>query len=201
MSEVAWSDLKKRADDATKPAPAGDHVVEITKASWKMNSSNNPMYSVQGKIVEGAAQGKTVFNNFNVTVENDFALAIFFRHMAALGLDDAFFAAGPSHDQVCQALAGRRAVFSLEIRQWQGQDRNGVTDVKPLSGPLAAMTGVVTPPGMVPGSVSVPVSAGIGVPTPSVGDTPRPPTPAMPSVSSPTSPPPPSPFDITPPSA
>jgi hypothetical protein len=197
VSEVAWGDLKKRADDATKPAPPGPHIVEITKASWKMNSSNNPMYSVQGKIVEGAAEGKTVFNNFNVTVENDYALAIFFRHMDALGLDDAFFAESPSHQQVCEALVGRRAIFTLEIRKWQGQDRNGVTDVQPLTGPQAAMLGVVTPPGMIPGSVSAPASVSVGVPTPNGGATERPPTPTI----TPTTPPPPSPFDITPPTA
>jgi len=196
VSEVEWSALKKRADDATRPAPPGDHIVEITKCTWKMNSSNNPMYSVQGRIVEGPAEGKTIFNNFNVTVENDFALSIFFRHMTALGLTESFFNAGPSHDQVCQALVGRRALFTLEVRQWQGQDRNGVTDVKPVTGPLAtmsALTGVVTPPGAIPGSVSSPIG---GVPTPGNGAAQHPPTPMMH-----TTPPPPSPFDITPPTA
>jgi hypothetical protein len=200
VSEVEWGALRKRADDATKPAPAGDHVVEIKKCSWKLNSSGNPMYTIQGVITEGPAEGKAVFNNFNVTVDNDFALAKFFQHMDALGLTEQFFATGPSHDQVCQALIGRRAIFTLEIRQWMSQDRNGVTDVKPLTGPTAmtALTGVVTPPGMAPGSP-------VGVATTS-GQPPRPPTPTIPTTApnptmpQPTTPQPPTPFDITPPS-
>lgn len=187
MSEMDWSTLKKRADNATKPAPPGSHVVEIKKASWKHNSSGNPMYSVQGVIVEGPAEGKSVFNNFNVTVDNDFAVAIFFRHMAALGLDEGFFAAQPSHDAVCQALVGRRAVFELEIRQWQGQDRNQVDNIQPVTGPLAQSVGVA--------------AAGPGNPT-------LPPTPKMPAgpatpphvgamtPSAPATPPPVTPFDI-----
>jgi hypothetical protein len=106
VSEVNWSALKKQANDATRPAPVGEHVVEIKKCSWKLNSSGNPMYSVQANVVEGPAEGKTIFNNFNLTTENSFAMAIFFRHMEALGLGDAFFAAGPSHDQVCRDRTG-----------------------------------------------------------------------------------------------
>lgn len=205
MSEVDWNALKKRSDDATKPAPPGDHIVEIKKCSWKMNQSNNPMYSIQGTIVDGPAEGKAVFNNFNVTVENDFALSIFFRHMAALGLDENFFGAGPSHDQVCQALVGRRAVFSLEIRQWQDSNRNGVTDVKPIGGPMASMVGVVTPPGMMPGSMNTPSYISSNIPTPNTTNptTPdisqRPSVPAMPSTTPPL--PPSGPFDITSPTA
>lgn len=191
MSEMDWSTLKKRADNATKPAPPGSHVVEIKKASWKHNSSGNPMYSVQGVIVEGPAEGKSVFNNFNVTVDNDFAVAIFFRHMAALGLDEGFFAAQPSHDAVCQALVGRRAVFELEIRQWQGQDRNGVTDVRPLSAAqatAAAMLGTPTGPAVATATVGAGAPQNIVLP-PSA-------TPPRVAVPTPSSPAPATPFDV-----
>lgn len=187
MSEVNWSALKKSADNAMKPAPPGDHVVEIRKAEAVTNSSGNPMYKVQGVIVSGPAEGKTVFNNFNVTVDSEFALGIFFRHMAALGLDDAFFATGPNHAQVASALVGRRALWTLSIRQWQGQDRNQVDNIQPVTGPLAQSVGVA--------------AAGPGNPT-------LPPTPKMPAgpatpphvgamtPSAPATPPPVTPFDI-----
>jgi hypothetical protein len=194
VSEVNWSALKKQADEATKPAPVGEHVVEIKKCSWKLNASGNPMYSVQANIVEGPAEGKTIFNNFNLTVENNFAMAIFFRHMDALGLGDAFFASGPSHDQVCQALIGRRAVFSVDVRQWQGQDRNNVTDVKPLSGAqvtAAAMVGVHVQPAVpTPGGSGVGGGASTGAPQ----NIKLPPTVTVPTPSSPV---PATPFDVS----
>jgi hypothetical protein len=197
VSEVNWSALKKQANDATRPAPVGEHVVEIKKCSWKLNSSGNPMYSVQANVVEGPAEGKTIFNNFNLTTENSFAMAIFFRHMEALGLGDAFFAAGPSHDQVCQALVGRRAVFSVDIRQWQGQDRNNVTDVKPLSGAqatAAAMVGVhVLPAVPTPGGSGVSGGTSAGAPQ----NIQLPPAQSI-TVPTPTTPAPITPFDVTP---
>lgn len=187
MAEVDWSALKKSADDAMRPAPPGDHVVEIRKSEAVTNSSGNPMYKVQGVIVSGPAEGKTVFNNFNVTPESQFAMAIFFQHMAALGLDDAFFATGPNHAQVAQALIGRRAVWTLDIRQWQGRDRNEVKSITALSGPLAQSVGGVTAgpatPGMPPTPSTPKMPAGpatpphVGVMTPSAPATPPPVTP------------------------
>jgi len=202
MGEINWSDLKKRADDATKPAPPGTYVVEIKKASWKNNSAGDPMYSLQAVIVDGASEGKTVFSNLTLKTDNNFTLSMFFRHMEALGLNDQFFASGPGHDQVCSALVGRRAHFILDVRQWQGRDRNNLVDIKPLSGPLAAMSGRPSTSGIAPSTSSVtsassvPVAsaptAHVSTPQISMNTSPS----AGLSVSVPT--PPPSPFDITP---
>lgn len=189
-------DLKKAADDATKPAPEGDHIVEITKAvSANASTSGNPMYKVTGRIVEGVAQGKTVFTNINVTLDSAFAMSLFFKRMAALGFDDNYFGAGPSHEQICNDLVGRRAIWVLGIRQWQGQDRNEMTDVKPLSGPLAS--GPVGPMVGTAGAYTTP-AAGATPPTPQMPA--APPTPQMPSTPQATAPsgmtPPPVPFDV-----
>lgn len=188
MSEnsVNWSDLKKSADDATKPAPEGDYIVEVKKAdSTTAQTSGNPMYKLQASITEGPAAGKTVFTNVNVTLGNAFALSIFFRNMAAFGMGDDYFAAGPSHEQVCADLVGRRAIWSLGIRQWQGVDRNEVTGMKALEGPnaqapLSATSSAIPTPGA--------VSVGAG---PAVGA--MPPTPQIPT---PTTAAPPTPFDV-----
>lgn len=209
MTEIDWNQLRTSADDATRPAPAGLHVVEIRKAEpTTAKTSGNPMYKVQGIITEGAAQGKTVFHNFNVTLDNAFAMARFFAYMEALGLDQRFFASRPSHQDVCAALIGRRAIWELSISTYQGKERNQVDDMKSLSG--SGMIGVPTPnsPGIPTPGVPTP-----GIPTPGgavrTGSSPSVPSaPSVPSTppstpmtpSTPTVPaaPPRTPFDITP---
>ena len=172
---INWGDLKKAADDATKPAPIGDYVCEITKCeATTASTSGNPMLKATMRITDGPAAGKTIFNNFNVTLDSAFAMSIFFRHMAAFGLNDQFFAGGPAMEQVAAALVGRRANVTLGIRQWQGADRNQVDNVTALGGlqmPVAS-------------SVAGPSVPSPGVPTSTPSPTPvmtTPTTPATPS--------------------
>jgi hypothetical protein len=165
-----WKDLKKRGDDATKPAEPGWYVVECVKAEVKKASTTgNPMISAQFKIAEGPAAGKTVFTNFNVTPDSDFALGIFFNQLAAFGLDDAFFATDPSIEQLAASLVTRKANVELGIRAWQGVDRNEFKNVRRLDGqvpagqPVAAGIPSATGP-----SAATPTAAptGDGVPRP-----------------------------------
>lgn len=188
MTEINWGQLKKAADDATKPAPPGDYPFEITKATHKLNSSGNPMISVQCRIIGGDAEGKTVFNNFNVTPGSNYALAIFFRHMEALGFNDAYFASLGANglDRLCADLVGRRGMFTLSVRAWQGVDRNQVDDIKPLDGLMAAALPASSAPSSSPSMMT-----GSGAPTPPIP--PIPPTP--PRVPTPTTTAPPTPFD------
>jgi Protein of unknown function (DUF669) len=134
---INWKDLKKRADDATKPPEPGWYVLECHKADLKSaQTSGNPMISAQFKIVEGAAAGKTVFNNFNLTLDNDFAVGIFFNNMAAFGFTENYFNTNPSLESLAAALVGRRANVELEHRIWQGQARAQFKNVRPLEGAL-----------------------------------------------------------------
>lgn len=180
MSQVPWSDLKKRAEDATKPPEPDWYVLECTKAEAGVAAtSGNPMLKTQWKIVEGPSAGKSgIFNNFNITPDSDFALSIFFRHMEALGLGDEFFARNPTTAQVAEALVGRRGNVKLGIRTFQGVDRPNFEDIKALDGiPNAGAVPVGGPP--VPAGAAVPTvptvpSVGAG---PAVGDGP----PALPA--------------------
>lgn len=171
MTEINWSALKQQADDATKPVPPGDYVVEIKKAeATTASTSGNPMLKVQMTVVEGPQAGKTVFNNFNLTLDSAFAMSIFFRHMEAFGLGTSFFAGGnPSMEAVAQALVGRRAKATLSIRPWQGQDRNQCDNFVPLLG-AAAQPAIAQP------SVSVP-SPSVNTPTSPAGNQPSTPPP------------------------
>lgn len=193
MSTIDWNALKKTADDATKPAPPDDYTCEITKCeATSAASSGNPMLKATMKIVDGPYAGKTVFNNFNLTLDHAFAMSIFFRHMAAFGLTDEFFAQGPEMDQVAAALVGRRARVTLSIRQWQGQDRNQVDNVQPIpgvpaGGPGSSVPVIATgPSGMTP-TTPGPVPASPASPaTPVVPTTPTAPTtPGVPALPTP----------------
>jgi hypothetical protein len=187
---VSWKDLRKKADDATKPPEPGWYTLECTKAEGaKAATSGKPMIKAQFKIVDGPAAGKTgIFNNFNITTDNDFAMSIFFRHMAAFGLDENFFNTDPSVDAVASALVGRRASVQLGQRPYQGQMRPQFEDVKKLDGFIQ--------PGVVMGGPSVPGPGNAGIATtpsvPTVPTTPVVTTPTTPSTSEgslPTAPP------------
>jgi hypothetical protein len=177
-TEVAWGSLRKRAEDATKPPEPGWYVLECTKAeNKKAQSSGNPMIAAQFKIVEGPAAGKTgIFNNFNLTVDNDFAMSIFFRNMEAFGIDAAFFETNPSLDFVAQSLVGRRANVELGIRTWQGQPRPQFENIRPIDGQMPVVgapnvgPSVTSPGGGMSGSV--PPTPSIPSATPVVGATP-----------------------------
>lgn len=165
MGEIAWNSLKKRAEDATKPPEPGWYVIECTKAEVKKASTTgNPMIAAQFKIVEGPAAGKSgIFNNFNITPDNDFAMSMFFRHMTALGLGSSFFDADPSLDQVAETLVGRRVNAQLGIRTWKDQDRAQIENMRALDGAS---------------TVSKPSTTTGGIPSPNGGSTSNVPSPS-----------------------
>lgn len=133
VNEIDWSSLKKSADDATKPAPDGDWDVEFTKAeATHASTTGNPMIKAQAKIIAGAAQGKTVFHNFNITPDSAFAMSIFFRYMDALGIDP--ITGSLSVEQIASMLVGRRVRVTLSTRVWQNTARNNIDNMMPIPG-------------------------------------------------------------------
>lgn len=176
--EFNWGDLRKRAEDATKPPPPGEYLVEVSKAEAKTASTSGfPMIAAQLKIVEGPSMGKTVFNNFNLTLDNDFAMGMFFTSMRAFGLDSTFFDANPSIDQVAATLVGLRVYAKLNTRVWNGQERPNVESIRPVDG----ATAVVRP-------ASGPNTSGVPSMTSAVPSGPTPSTPSFNGPASPASP-------------
>lgn len=186
MSGINWQDLKKAADDATKALPSDWYDVVVKKADQKTASTGSEMISVQFEVATGPHAGRALFTNFVLTPDSSFALSIFFRNLAALGIDDAFFRqlsdsgmdAKASLTAIAGVLSDRRARVEVGTRVWQGQDRN---EVKNMS---AATTGPGGVPGS-PGPVGLPggTVGGPPVPPPLAGTPPVPPpatTPAPP---------------------
>lgn len=179
-NEINWAELRKSAEDGTRPLTAGDYTFVIEEATAKKASTGADMIVAKMRITSGPHAGRRLFNNFVLSPENPWALTMFFNRMAALGLDGNYFASNPRMEKVAQDLVGRGAVAEVGIRTWQGQERNEVTNIKTGAGPLGAGPGIGVPSPTIPGG-SVPgvpgVPSGVSVPPPPVS---APPVPSVP---------------------
>lgn len=162
--------------------PIGDYDVETIEATATRSSNGKPMIKAKMRVIVGPYAQRTIFNNFVLSVENPQAMAIFFRHMKCFGLTEEFFAAlgsAGSMDTVASTLVGRRARLTLGIRQWNGEDRNDVTQVKPYTGaPSGGPTGPapLSPATAGPAAASVaPAPAPTPAPLPAPTHAPTPP--------------------------
>ena len=160
---TTWGELMKSAKAGTAPVPNGDYEVKVVEAQATKSSTDKLMFKVKFEIIEGPHVKRRVPNQYTVSTDNPVALAIFFRNMAAMGLDEAFFDGNPNPDQVASALLNRVCRVTLTTEAWQGVDRNKVAATLPSlgSGPMA--------PGVAVGPATV-------LPTP--GATPALPTPS-----------------------
>lgn len=176
MTTFDFNTLLQRAKAAKFEAiPAGDYDVQIVEANATTASTGKPMIKVKMQVISGPHANTKVFNQFVLSMDNEKALAMFFRHMKSFGLDDNFFMSlGQLTDlgPVANALMSRQARVTLGIRQWQGEDQNEVKSVKPLQGAVAP-NGL--PGAAIPQPGAMPAAPGM-VPTPQ--PTPAPVTPA-----------------------
>jgi hypothetical protein len=151
-----FKDLLAQAKTASFEAlPIGNYDIEVSEATAVTSSTNKPMIKVKAKVTTGPYTKRTVMTQFVLSTDNAIALNIFFRNLRAFGLTDEWLTAlGGAQDltPIAQALVGRRAVFELGIREWQGENRNEVKNVKPPSGVAAA------PPQGLPGTGGLPGS-------------------------------------------
>ena len=185
---VTWGDLQKLAAEAgfTNP-PAGEYLMDVSKATYKQTSNKKDMITVVFKVLTpGPNLGATQPHNFVISPESAGAMGFFFRYMAALGFDSAFFASYASlpPTQVVQMIApmlvGRRAVVTV------GADRNDaerlvVTNIKRApagSDAVGASPLTPVPPTVQAAAQSVPPPPPIthaqpaAVPQPAAGPTP-----------------------------
>lgn len=170
MSEgIDWASLRTSADKATKPLPKADYRIQVTKSELtKAQSSGADMIKVNLTVVEGEWASRILFNNFVFSPEKAFALKMWFDNLGAFGLDDAFFAQGPSLSQVAMALLERFAIVSVDQREWpagSGTMRNECVGFKPITGAaavrmpsaVAAGAAVIPSPSVAPSGAVPPV--------------------------------------------
>lgn len=132
MTDIDWAALRQTADDATRPVPEGEYDLTVTKSEVKTASTGSKMIALTLRVEGGPSNGKNIFNNLVLSLENQFALARWFRTLDAFGLDSNWFSANsPSLEQVAATLLGLHIRGTVSIRQWQGQDRNEITGFAP----------------------------------------------------------------------
>jgi hypothetical protein len=184
MTNINFSDMLKAAGDAgfsVLPAGTYDAVVD-TASNKQVSGGEKEAIAVQFKVENGPNAGQSCFNNFVISPDNANALAFFFRHMAALGLNEQYFQSNPPLQRVAADLIGRRCRIKVSIRQWQEQDRNQVDGILPPIGDAQAPAMPGTSPALPVPSSAVPgppipnqLTHGIPVPpAPVVPDTPLP---------------------------
>lgn len=185
MSEISWSALKKGADDAVRPLDEGEYLFQCTKAEYRKASTGSPMVVVTLAVQGGPKHGKTLMHNFVLTVDNSFALAMWFRNFAAFGITDEFFSQLSGNTEadlplVANAMIGRSAMAVVKQRMFQGTMRNNFESFSPAAGAATSMPGPSIGVPHVGPSVGVSHPPAVPSAVPSV-----PTTPAVPSVPSP----------------
>lgn len=191
MSVLDFTRLMNEAKTATfNVLPDGDYNIIVEESTYLDSQNNKPMIKVKARVTDGPCANQPINTQFVLSEDNAQALSIFFRHMAAFGLPDSWFASLGQNtlEPVAQALNGRRAIFTLGKHEWpKGQTppsyRNQVNGVKPLTGvPQGGGNGL---PGMAPSTglpgMAPPMATGLpGMPPggPGMGLPGMPPAPA-----------------------
>lgn len=129
MPTKSWTELMADAGGSGgnyEPIPEGDYDFLIEDCEAKLSQNQKMMYVAKNKVESGPHAGRLVWHNHVISHENPNALAWFFRNMKVLGLGQEFFASNPSDHQVAEALKGKRFRGNVQIRKWQGQDKNEI---------------------------------------------------------------------------
>lgn len=157
MTVIDWNALMRESAAAVAVVPDGDYDMSIIKAEHVTSSTGKPMYKVSLRVDSGPHQGRTLINNFVVSPDSPNALRMFFKQMAAFGLDSTFFAQNPAPDIVAQSLVNRRARVTIGHKTWNNELRNEINGVNPIpagAGGAVPVTLAAAPLGVqVPGGI------------------------------------------------
>lgn len=195
---ISWGAILDRlgGSQAFEPLPAGDYDVRIAESSAVRASTGKPMIKVRFEVTSGPRAGRKFFHNFVITTQGENAekaMAVFFRNMKVLGLDETYFRGDPPLDTVANAILGKVCHVITTVREWNGQLNENVTRIQPAT-PGVAMA-AATPVGQ--NGSGAPVPQGLPPVAPSYVqsvDVPAQPAPAPPIVTTPPNLPPPPPL-------
>lgn len=158
-------DFKKMRETASTVLQ-GDYPVVVDKVEFKRTQKNSePMWVVTFKVTAGPYTGRTVRHNMVLSGVHNFMVNRFFREMAVLGLDDAFFDAQPSPDSVSASITGRHCIATFkEGSEYRGEKREEVEELKPATGGISVSVGAgTTVSSSLPSASSLPTAAAVPV--------------------------------------
>jgi hypothetical protein len=185
MADIPWDDLMDAAGSSDyAPIPQGDYDLKIIETEATTSSTDKPMWKVTTAVMNGPHEGRKVWTQQTLTMDNADALNVFFRQMAAAGLTAEFFKTKPNNQQIADALMGRTFRGKVTIREWNGVPRNNIKQWNPMGAgsagaPPGAGTGAPPPP---PAASAPPAAAG---PPPPAAAPPAPAATAPPAAAAP----------------
>jgi hypothetical protein len=146
MSTYDFGALYGRADNSNILLPEGPLDAVVEKANWgQTRDGTKGQWTVTVRSTTGEFAGRTpVTQTITISPENEKALGIMFRHLAALGIpvpdpknpqvcvngDRPFWMMGWGPDQVAQAMVGRQVTIINKHDDYNGL-RNKITDWQP----------------------------------------------------------------------
>lgn len=188
-----WTDLMNQAGpeiaSSFDPIPVGEYDFEVETAENKTSAAGNKYWKIQAKVLGGEFNNRKVWDNLTLTTTSQGALNFFFAKMAVLGLTRAYFNAGPTDEQVSNALVGRRFKAKVKHEIYQGEAQVKIDRyLKPLDvaapggvsapAPVAAAPTAYTPPAPAPAAAPAPPVAAAqpsAAPVQAAGTVPPPP--------------------------
>jgi len=174
MADIPWDELMDAAGGSDyAPIPQGDYDVKIVETEATKSSTDKPMWKITAQVLNGPHEGRKLWTQQTLSMDNPDALNVFFRQMAAAGLTGEFFKTKPSNQQIADALMGRQFRAKVTIREWQGVNRNNIKQWNPMGRAGVPAGGAPPPPG-----AAMPSSAPPPPPPPGASAAPPPPPPA-----------------------
>jgi hypothetical protein len=163
MSSLNWGDLVKDAGDvgSYEPLPDGDYDLKVVEAVAKTAQSGKTMFSVKAQVQNGPHAKRLVWDNLVVTPDSPGALGMFFRKMAALGLNREYFNQNPTNAQIEAAMQNREFRAQVGSRVWNGSKKN---EIKMYY--VASATAAPAPVGAAPAPPAPPAPSGAPVAPP-----------------------------------
>lgn len=162
MADRSWAELRRDADEGTRPLPDADYIVTVASATATQASTGSEMIKLVLRVTSGPQAGRSLWTNFVLSPDNAFALQRFFRNLEAFGLDGRYLDTEPPMEKIAADLVNRSAVATVGSRLFQGAPRNEITALRSTGSAGAAGTGPVV--GQLTGVPGVPtLSPGVPV--------------------------------------
>lgn len=157
MTSTNWLDLLNEAkqnggNQDFSPIPPGEYQFKVKEAETRQTGTGKTKYTIKAEVQSGPHAGRLVWDDLIVSPESAGAMGFFFRKMAAIGLDQNFFATAPTDDQITGALKDRDFLGKVIIDNYGGKDRNKIDGYKPL----AAQGGFIPPSPQAGGAPAAP---------------------------------------------
>lgn len=135
------------------PLAPNKYTANVTGCTVKDTMTGKKMWNIEFTVAEGPSQGRKAWTNQVLSPENATALSIFFRQMAAMGLDNDYFATEPSPEEIAAKLIATGAAVIIEVvTRKDDATRNDIKNIfpvaggSPVGGPQGAISGAATAP-------------------------------------------------------